>query len=263
MFAALHRHPFGVQAHFRHSLVLTFAYPEALLQALLPPGLTVDGYEGCGFLAIALVQTERLRPSGFPAWLGRDFFLSGYRIFCRYRRTNGKVLRGLRILRSYTSRRSMVWSGNLFTRYQYRSCRVSSQHTAQTLDYTIATANAEADVRVSARIDQAASAPPVGSPFPDLRIARRFAGPLPHTFGYEPLTRSMVIVQGVREHWDPMPVQVDQLRCTFLEQPPFSSAPLRLANAFFIENIPYRWLRGEVEHVPDDAASGELRPGRA
>lgn len=252
MFTALHRHPFPVQAFFRHSLVLTFAYPEALLQTLLPPGLTVDSYEGNGFLAIALVQTEGLRPTGFPAWMGRDFFLSGYRIFSRYRRTNGKVLRGLRILRSYTDKRSMVWSGNLFTRYQYRKCRVSCQRDAQTLDYTITTPKADADVMVRARIDQAVKAPPTGSPFPDLTVARRFAGPLPFTFGYEEATRTMVIVHGIREHWQPMPVQVDELRCTFLEKPPFNRVPLRLANAFFIENIPYQWKRGEVERLPDE-----------
>lgn len=162
------------------------------------------------------------------------------------------MLRGLRILRSYTDKRSLVWSGNLFTRYQYRRCRVSSRRDAQTLTYAITTPGADADVTVSARIDQAATAPPVGSPFPDLAVARRFAGPLPFTFGYEAPTRTMVIVQGVREHWQPMPVRVEALRCTFLEQPPFNAAPARLANAFFIENIPYRWRRGEVEHLPAD-----------
>ena len=252
MFAALHRHPFAVQAHFRHSLVLTFSYPEALLQQLLPPGLTVDSYEGNGFLAIALVQTEALRPAGFPAFLGRDFFLSGYRIFSRYRRADGKVLRGLRILRSYTDQRSMVWSGNLFTRYNYQKCQVTSRRDAQTLDYAITTPGGDADVTVRACLDQAASAPPAGSPFPDLKTARRFAGPLPFTFGYEAASRSMVIVEGVRQHWQPMPVRVEGLRCTFLEQAPFNAAPPRLANAFFIENIPYHWKRGEVEQLPDE-----------
>jgi hypothetical protein len=43
---------------------------------LVGPGLEVDAYDDWGFLAIALVQTESLRPQGFPRWLGRDFFLS-------------------------------------------------------------------------------------------------------------------------------------------------------------------------------------------
>jgi hypothetical protein len=101
---------------------------------------------------------------------------------------------------------------------------------------------------VTARCDVAATSPPAGSPFPDLRVARRFAGPLPFTFGYEPATHAMVIVEGQREHWDPMPVNVEAVRCTFLERPPFDQVPLRLANAFLVENVPYRWQRGEIEH---------------
>src|SRR5438045_3942449 len=113
--AWLQRHPFPVRAHFRHSLVLTYAFPAAILEALLPPGLVLDTYREFGFLAIAMVQTQALRPSFCPALLGRDFFLSGYRIFCRYRTRAGRTLRGLRILRSDTDRRVMALFGNVLT----------------------------------------------------------------------------------------------------------------------------------------------------
>lgn len=252
MFDSLKRHPFAVEAFFRHSLVLTFAYPAELLQPLLPPGLTVDDHDGHGFVAIALVQTEGLRPAAFPAWAGRNFFLAGYRIFSNYRRPDGRSLRGLRILRSYTDRRFMVWSGNLFTRYGYRHCRYRSERTATTLECTVTTRDGDGDVAVLAHIGEAATAPPPGSPFADLTQARRFAGPLPYTFGYEQKTHSMVIVQGVREHWQPMPVHIERQQCAFLARPPFDRAPGRLANAFFVENIPYRWQRGEIEQLPDE-----------
>jgi hypothetical protein len=253
MLDALRRHPFGVTAFFRHSLVLTFAYPEALLAPLLPPGLDVDAYEGNGFVAVALVQTEGLRPSALPAWCGRDFFLSGYRIFARYRRRDGRTLRGLRILCSYTDRRSMVWSGNMFTRYGYRHCHVACERTDAALSWTVATKNAEADVTVTARLDADADRPPEGSPFPDLRTARRFAGPLPFTFSYERGTHSIVVIEGQRESWEPRPVHVEGVRCTFLDRPPFDTAPRRLANAFVVENVPYRWRRGIVERLPERA----------
>ncbi len=250
MFRSLQRHPFAVEAFFRHSLVLTYAYPSPLLQPLLPPGLTVDDHDGHGFVAIALVQTERLRPAALPAWTGRDFFLAGYRIFSRYRRLDGRNLRGLRILRSYADRRFMVWSGNLFTSYGYRHCHSRSERTATTLDITVTTRAGDGDVTVRAHVAAPATAPPAGSPFADLATARRFAGPLPFTFGYEPTTHSMVIVQGQREQWQPIPVHVERVRCTFLEQGPFAGVPPRLANAFLVENIPYRWQRGEVERLP-------------
>src|SRR5437016_4890884 len=106
------RHPFAVRAWFRHSLVLTYAFPEAVLRPLLPPGLTLNVHEGFGFLAIALVQTEGLRPAFLPRAFGQNFFLSGYRIFARHRTAAGRNLRGLRILRSDTDSLLMARVGN-------------------------------------------------------------------------------------------------------------------------------------------------------
>ena len=249
MLAILRRHPIPIEAFFRHSLVLTYAFPEKILQPFLPPGLTLDSYEGSSFLAIALVQVEHLRPAGVPAALGRNFFLAGYRIFTRYRRHNGRVLRGLLILRSDTDSSLMVWGGNLFTHYRYSKCVVKSRRTSEKLEIIITTRDAEADLSVRAFLEKGANAPPPGSPFPDLQTARHYAGPLPFTFDYEPESGQMVIVEGIRQNWNPMPVHVDVDRCTYLEKPPFSSVPLRLANAFFIENIPYRWQRGVVDRV--------------
>src|SRR5437764_12796779 len=99
----LKRHPFPVRAFFRHCLVLTYAFPERVLVPLLPPGLTLDSYQGLGFLAIAMVQTEGLRPVGVPAALGQDFFPTGYRTFSRFRTAPGRSPRGLRILRRDTA----------------------------------------------------------------------------------------------------------------------------------------------------------------
>src|SRR6516225_7504179 len=119
MISRLQRHPFGVEAFFRRSLVLTYAVPTSALAGLVGPGLELDTYDDWGFLAIAMVQTQDLRPRGFPRWLGRDFFLSGYRIFTRLIRPGQSTLRGLRILRSDTDRRMMASLGNLFTHYNY------------------------------------------------------------------------------------------------------------------------------------------------
>ena len=246
MLATLRRHPIPIQAFFRHSLILTYAFPENILQPFLPPGLTLDSYDGNSFLAIALVQTEQLRPVGLPAAVGCNFFLSGYRIFSRYRRNDGKVLRGLLILRSDADSSLMVWGGNLLTHYRYSKCVVNSQRTPETLEIVITTPRAEADLSVRAFVEKAADAPPTGSPFADLKIARRYAGPLPFTFDYEPESRQMVIVEGVRQNWNPIAVRVEVDRCAYLSKPPFSSVPLCLANAFFIENIPYSWRRGVV-----------------
>src|ERR1700678_2345687 len=242
MLHLLKRHPIPVTAFFRRSLVLTYAFPGDLLQPLLPPGLLLDSYHGFGFLAIAMVQTERLRPSFLPAALGQDFFLSGYRIFTRL--AGGASLRGLRVLRSDTDSRWMAAAGNLLTHYHYRLCRASVAERAGEVEIHIRTPRQEADLDVVARIGAHPAELPAGSPFANQKDARRFAGPLPYTFDYEPQTHSIVRIRGVRPHWNPQPVEVEVAQASFLQREPFRRAQPLLASAFYLSNVPYRWERG-------------------
>src|SRR5438445_5927839 len=121
----LKRHPFPVVAWFERVVAVSFAFPETVLRPLVPSALEIDAYEGLGFVTVALVWTRRLRPAGFPVFLGQDFFLAGYRVFTRLRDASGRRLRGLKIVRSETDRQRMVSAGNLFTRYCYRRIKVA------------------------------------------------------------------------------------------------------------------------------------------
>lgn len=237
------RHPIPISAHFRHSLVLTYALEPEILEPLLPPGLVLDTYRGFGFLAIALVQTRQLRPSFLPAALGRAFFLSGYRIFTRLAGGEGS-LRGLRILRSDTDQPWMVWAGNLLTHYNYRLCRARVEEREQEIGWMIETPQAEADLEVTAHLGNEPAPLPAGSPFTTLAEARRFAGPLPYTFDYEETTHSIIGIQAIRQKWNPQPVAVDMRRVTFFEHEPFCRATPLLANAFHVREVPYQWQRG-------------------
>lgn len=249
MWHFLKRHPIPIVAHFRHSLVLTYALPRKCLEPLLSPGLLLDTHGDFGFLAIAMVQTEFLRPNFCPRLLGQNFFLTGYRIFARYRTLAGRALRGLRILRSDTDRKSMALFGNLLTHYNYRVAQVRCEERASQLEIAIQTPKAEADLHIIADLSGAATLPE-GSPFANFHEARLFAGPLPFTFDYEAQTHSIVMIEGVREKWKPRPVAVQVPKMTFFERPPFHGYKPILANAFHVENISYRWNRGVREPLP-------------
>ena len=240
----LKRHPMPIKAFFRHSLVLTYAYPQEILKPLLPPGLMLDTYQDYGFLAIAMVQTEALRPAFMPAAMGQNFFLSGYRIFSRFKTKEGRTLRGLRILRSDTDKSVMAFFGNRLTHYNYQKAQVTFQENKSNLEIQIRTPHAEADLHVIADLASAPAPLPKESPFPDLKEARKFAGPLPFTFDYEKETHSIIRIEGVRQHWEPQPVSVQILKNTFLEQPPFHKTQALLANVFHIQDIPYMWKKG-------------------
>ncbi len=247
MLYRLRRHPIPVKAFFRHSLVLTYSFPEEVLTPLLPSGLSLDTHEGNGFVAIAMVQTEALRPSFLPRLCGCSFFLSGYRIFARYTTPEGRRLRGLRILRSDTNRRVMAFFGNRLTHYNYRLARVVMSHEEGRMSIEIRTPHAEADLRVIANVEDPCTRVPEGSPFASIEEARRFAGPLPFTFDYEPETHSIIRIQGHRETWNPQPVEVDVKELTYFDAAEFANTKPVLANAFYLRDIPYRWAKGVRE----------------
>jgi hypothetical protein len=253
MLHLLRRHRIPIVAHFEHSSVLTYAFPEEQLLPLLPSGLTLETYNGYGFLAIALVQTRSLRPKGFPEWVGQDFFLSGYRLFARHTIASGRSLRGLYILRSDTNRRRMAVAGNLMTHYNYRLADVKTQRDDTALEIELSTPNAEADLHVKLYTDDVQDLPPEGSPFPDLKTARKFAGPLPFTFNYEKLTHSIIRIEGVRKNWEPKPIRAEIKKATFFDSPPFTGMSPILANAFHVSDIPYEWKRGIREPLSKDA----------
>jgi len=243
MLHLLKRHPIAMKAFFRHSLVLTYALPIDFLEKSLAPGLVLDTHGSYGFLAVALVQSQSLRPSFLPAWLGGSFFLSGYRLFVRFR-GQARSLRGLQILRSDSDRLWMVNAGNLFTHYRYRWCKAEVNERPGKVEWQIHTADAEANLRVIAYIDEAPAGLPEGSPFRGLREAGRFAGPLPYTFDYEAETHSLIRVRGIRRNWHPKQVRVEVLENSFLTGKLFSQTTPILASAFHLYGVPYRWERG-------------------
>lgn len=238
--------PFAVDAWFDRSCTLTFALPKDQISAELPDCLTPDTFEDrWGFVAVAVVQTRRLRPSGFPKFLGSDFILVGYRYFVRYKSVSGQTLRGLYILRSETDKARMEWLGNLLTRYRY--VRTDIQLTESVNQLRVESSQTGLLIELQLPVAPPAILPEQ-SPFHSWSEARRFSGPLPFTFSTDREQNRVSIVEGVRSHWQPQPVRVLRHQIPFLQQPRFQNA--RLANAFVVQNVPYHWKAGRVEDWP-------------
>ncbi len=237
--------PFAVDAWFDSSCTLTFAVPAEDIAARLPSCLAPDTFDGrWGFFAVAVVQTRRLRPAGFPVIFGHDFVLAGYRYFVRYRSASGRSLRGLFIVRSETDKRRMQWLGNLMTRYHYVKTGIRVTRSGHRLEV------ASPDTGLSVSVDTTPGADlPHGSPFTRPGDARRFSGPLPFTFTCERHRNRVLIVEGVRADWKPKPVTVLSHHIPHLETLGLGHAVL--ANAFIVENINYHWKKGVSEPWPE------------
>ncbi|MEL6760799.1 MAG: DUF2071 domain-containing protein [Myxococcota bacterium] len=227
-----------MKAVLERSIVLGYAIDADALAARVPEPLQLDTFGSDGFVAVAMVRTTRLRPAVFPAWLGRSFTLIGYRVFVRYRTSSGRVLRGLYILRSDTDRWMMRWLGNIFTTYRYRRVDVDWQDDG---DRTTIRSEGSALRVETRRIGTGVQLPP-GSPFPDWKAARKFAGPMPHTFSVDRRRRQVLVVRGRRTEWQPEPLAVSRAECGVLSTLELPEA--KLANAFSVESVPYHWDRG-------------------
>lgn len=239
---SLKNHPFAVETFFESSLVLTYAVKKQELQPLIPACLELDTFKNeWAFVAIAIVKTRDLRPKGFPAFMGNDFILAGFRVFVRYTNLEGKRLRGLYILKSETNETKMSFFGNIFTHYNYRTTDIEISKEARSLYVHSKNSNIEIEVQHG----NLTTPLPIGSPFADWKEARRFAGPLPFTFTYKPESEEVLIIEGVRQHWQPNAVEVMKHQVGFVQSLGLKS--LTLANAFLVENIPYYWKKGKVE----------------
>jgi hypothetical protein len=243
MSSFLKHHPFAVEAFFESSLVLTFAIPKEELQPFIPECLQLDTFKDeWAFLAVAMVQAKGLRPKGFPSIMGSDFYLVGYRIFVRYVSTAGKRRRGLYILKSETNKKRMEWLGNIFTRYSYSTIDITQEKGPEG---TLTISSRKSGFSMRAATGAAQPGLPQGSPFGSWQEARRFAGPLPFTFSYDAAANEVLIVEGVREHWQPSPVQVLRYDIGYLNL--LGLKHCKLASAFMVEHIPYCWKKGRTE----------------
>lgn len=243
----LRRHPFATVAWFERVVAVSFSFPEATLRPLVPTALEIDSFEGLGFVTVSMVWSRHLRPAGFPKFLGLDFFLAGYRIFTRLRDPSGRILRGLRIVRSETDRLRMVWMGNLLTSYQYRKVSVSIAETGTStrVHTSLPGGQPTLDLRFHVPSEEVEAELPAGSPFSDWKSARRFAGPMPYTFSPE-TGGKMIVIEGSRPAWTPRPVQVTDWKVGLFDEEPFRGVQPQLANAFIVRDVAYRWSRGRV-----------------
>jgi len=243
MLSFLKNHPFAVEAFFESSLVVTFAVRKERLHPLIPKCLELDTYnDKWAFIAIAMVQTKGLRPKGFPRIFGNDFFLIGYRVFVRYHNNAGKRLRGLFILKSETDKKKMEFFGNIFTHYNYTTTDIHQLRKADATEISSIKSDFKLTIETSENNNISL---PTDSPFVDWKEARRFAGPLPFTFTYNPSDKEVLIIEGVRENWNPMPVKILDFRFGFIDD--LKLPDVKLANAFIIRNIPYYWKKGKSE----------------
>jgi hypothetical protein len=68
---------------------------------------------------------------------------------------------------------------------------------------------------------------------------------MPFTFSPES-DGTFVVIEGSRQNWVPRPILVKKWKVGFFDEPPLRGTAPTLANAFIVEEIPYRWEKGRI-----------------
>ena len=131
--------------------------------------------------------------------------------------------------------------GNIFTHYNYTTTDIIQKD--QINSKVILSTKSKFKITIDKSEENISL--PEHSPFSDWKEARKFAGPLPFTFTFNPATNEVLIIEGVRQNWTPNPVKVINYEFDFLNSLKLVN-PI-LANAFVIKNIPYYWKKGKIE----------------
>ena len=216
-----------------------------MLRLLLPPGLELETAGGHGFVAVALVRTEALRPAGH-AGRARTGLLPRRlsRVHDASRRRTGRRLRGLRILRSDANRARMVARREPAHALQLPPLHARRVASGGRIRFDVETRGSRRRPAADRRSRESGAARGLARSR-RCREARRFAGPLPFTFDFEAETHAIIAIQARRARTGGLtPVAVDVERLSFFDQPAFHGCAPVLAAAFHVSDIDYRWERG-------------------
>jgi len=235
--AATRRQWLPVSAHIRQRYLVTYRAPAARLRALLPAPLTVDAYDGHGFVSVCALDMTEMGIVGLPSWLRFENRELLYRVGVR---VNGQS--------SFFTLRSDVSSGVLavlgrFSCYRLRRAQVTAQRADGRLRLTCRSADGRADADFEAATASAVAdgASARASIFGDAERAAAFL--LGMRFSTDVARDGRVLVQDI-DH-DPWGARfVEPTRCEL----PFIAhlggligAPLSYDNTLVMANLRQTW----------------------
>ncbi len=237
--------PFAVKAWFECFVVLVYAVDKEKAAAMLPPPLMHEVHNGKALMAAAFVDTRKLRPAFLPGWLGANFNLAGYRHMVSYKRNNGKVIRGLKIIRSATNKKYMQRGGDTLTEYRFAYNPIIFTYSPDFLEIR----GDGIDIKLKDTGRKAEVALPQNSIFESWQHARKFAGPLLYTFEVHEAKNEIVITEGTRTGWQPYPVEVERASIRFFTEDKYADLNPVLSAAYVVRSIPYSWKKAQKETI--------------
>jgi len=233
------KNPLTVVGTITRCLLFTYRTPAADATRLLPRPLEAVTRDGYAFWNIVVSRLRAMRPPGFPALVGVDYWHVAYRLYVRLPLPGGRAIEGLYFTRSDCDNRLMTLAGNLLTGFNFHTTPIRLDARDGGLDLDIASPDAPARARVLPRRTPELAP---GSPFASLDEAAVFLKYKPFGIAIDKKGDANVVRITRREDaWRARLIQVEFAHWTY-----FDDKAVQPEICYEVAPIVYRWNRGEV-----------------
>jgi uncharacterized protein YqjF (DUF2071 family) len=113
-------------AEWRYLVMLNYEVPPALLEPLVPAGVTLDLWAGRALVSVVGFRFLRTRVLGVPVPLHRDFDEVNLRFYVRHVTPTGEVRRGVTFVQELVPRRAIALVARLAYNEPYRAVPMQS-----------------------------------------------------------------------------------------------------------------------------------------
>jgi hypothetical protein len=233
------KNPVTVVGRLPQTWLFAYRTPVATARGLLPARLEPVVFGGWAYWNVVVSRIEAMRPWGLPAFVGVGYWHVAYRLYARFRPSDGEAIEGLYFVRSDCDSPPMTLAGNLLTDFNFHTARVRVRE-REGVHY-LRIDSGEAPARAAWRTAAPAGLAE-GSPFGSLDEAAA-------ALKYKPNGLSVGgdggvnVVRITREEtaWRARLVSVEAAHWAFLDR--YETHP---EICYAVEPIDYRWNRARV-----------------
>lgn len=219
-------------------LLVNFRVDPEVLARTLPAPFRPQLVQGWGMAGICLIRLKRVRPAGFPGWLGISSENAAHRTAVTWDEDGG-TRSGVYVRRRDTSSSlNALVGGRLFPGIHHRA-RFDVRESADRCNVSLESRDGSTRVSVGGRL---AASLPRTSIFPSLDDASQFfeAGSL----GYS-ATPDASRFQGLElrcRNWTVTPLEVELVQSSFFDDPTlFAAGSIEFDNALLMRGIEHEW----------------------
>jgi Uncharacterized conserved protein (COG2071) len=226
-----------MQGLIKRRILVNYRVDPERLSVILPAPFSPQLVNGHGVAGICLIRLEQLRPKGFPVQLGFSSENAAHRIAVEWK--EGEALhKGVFIPRRDTNSRFAAWAGGKLFPTRMGAAEFETHDELPHHRVSLRSHDGCVSVRVSARRTDAY---PQDSVFSDLDSASAFfkKGGAGYS-GEDP--QSFPGVELKTNHWEMIPLQVQELHSSFFEdEQRFPKGSALFDNALLMWEIPHEW----------------------